>query len=216
MPRTLISPVSWMPWIFLLILGGRGLAETDDPPAIHPFGPGIQARDDAIPGFIEMSDKTIVPGSIYLTRDIRLRIYDASAKRHRDIPLQAIRRIECRVQREWVEKEWRHKENANDEKVYSGRSYPAREYIHSITFQDQRKVVGPVSAIVYIQEESSDDRKQFLLHKRHKGDYGSTLESLVYVRRIELGSEAFEEGKRLAAASRDASSSKKPGIQESK
>jgi hypothetical protein len=171
----------------------------DEPPVINPFGPRTSTRDDAIPGYVEMSDGVVSPGQLYLTRDARLKIFDMEQDRQRDVPLSAIQRIDCAVEKEWNEKEWRFKENANDQKVFTGRSYPVREYIHTITLLDGRTIQGPLSAILYVEGEPGSDPARFLLHKRDKGAVGADLPALRYVRRICLGDKALEEGKQKAS-----------------
>lgn len=185
-----------------------------EPPALNPFGQAPSEREDAVPGYIELSDGSIHAGMIYLTRDKRLQIYDNDLQRQREIPLHVVKKIECTVEREWLEREWRFKESANDEKVYTGRSYPAREYLHTITLNDGRTITGPLSAIVYVQppqygpvrpEEYQPpvQPEQFLLNKRNKGEMGQTLKSLVYVKQIKLGKDAVEEAKKRTATSKD-------------
>jgi hypothetical protein len=171
----------------LVVFALPGLLPGEEPPAINPFGPRPQQREDALPGSLELSDGTVHPGRLFLTRDHRLKIYDETQQRHREVPLEAIQRIACTVQKEWLEKEWRFKENASDEKVYTGRSYPVREYLHTITLNDGRTIRGPLSGIVYVQGEGSEEPARFLLHKRDKGEVGSTLKALLYVRSIQLG-----------------------------
>ncbi len=190
----------------LLVFASSERAVAQEPPALNPFGPPADRpdnrRDDALPGFVELSDGAIRPGQIFLTRDARLKIYDEAQKKHREIPLRAVKRIECKVLREWVEEEWRFKENASDEKYFTGRNYPAREYVHTITLQNGQAVRGPLSGIVYVRAPSADRPERFLLHKRDKGAVGTELASLVYVRSIQLGEKALEEGLRKAAARR--------------
>jgi hypothetical protein len=114
------------------------------------------------------------------------------------------------VQKEWIEKEWRFKESALDEKVYTGRSYPSREYTHTVTLQDGRKLTGPLAEIIYVQPifASSDapnrdpsrlEPERFMLHKRDKGEIGTDLKAIRYVKLVKLGPAALEEGKRKAA-----------------
>jgi hypothetical protein len=195
-----LSHVAWA--VTLLLIPTGHAAYCQEPPAVNPFGPREQNRADAGPGYVELSDGSVHPGQIYLTRDARLKILDAEQQRTRDVPLSAVRRIDCQVKREWMEKEWRFKENANDEKVYTGRLYPSREYTHKITLQEGRTIQGPMSAIVYVQAEGSSDRvaQRFLLHERDKGPPGRELKSLSFVRVIELGDKALEEGKKRARA----------------
>ena len=94
----------------------------EGPAAINPFGTQSQSREDAVPGVVTLSDGTICAGKLYVTRDLRLRIYDELTQRQREIPFRSIQSIECTVKKEWMEKEWRFKENANDEKSTQGGS----------------------------------------------------------------------------------------------
>ncbi len=187
-----------------------------EPPAINPFerpAAEEQAKDAGLPGGVELSDGLVLPGLISLTRDARLRIYDEKLERQREIPLRVVKEISCQVKKEWMERQWRFKETASNEKVYTGRSYPVREYLHTITLTDGRKITGPLSAIVYVRPRSDEkspsgknsdpsargkepEVQQLVLHKRDKGDIGQELKSLVYVKRIRLGQEAFEEAKK--------------------
>ena len=189
-----------------------GMAAADEPPALNPFAkPPSAEREDAIAGYVELSDGSMHPGLIYLTREKRLKIYDDKVQRQREVPLQAVQQIDCTVKKEWIEKEWRFKESANDEKVYTGRSYPTRECLYTITLRDGRTIAGPLSAIVYVrakppesagadQERPQAEPAQFVLHKRDKGELNADLASLVYVKRIKLGDEAYAEGAGRAAA----------------
>ena len=202
-----------------------------EPPALNPFGSTAeradQRRDDAVPGVLETSDGKVYPGQITLTRDARLKIFDEQQKKHREIPLKAIKRIDCSVLKEWVEEEWRFKENASDEKYFTGRTYPTREYTHKITLQNGQKIEGTLSGIVYVRAEPAEvsegrrsaaeddppsrrDKARYLLHKRNKGEPGTDLKSLIYVRSIQLGEKALEEGKRKAAGGTGKTESKKP------
>ncbi len=182
----------------------------DEPPALNPFGPVKQDREDAVPGYLEMSDGKIYAGSIYMTRDKRLKLLDAQLERQREIPLRVVREIECKVKKEWMEKEWRFKELALDEKMYTGRTYPAREYTHTITLKDGRRITGDLAEIVYVRpffestggpmpDPSQLQPERFLLLKRDKGEAGTDLKTLLYVRVIKLGQDALEEGKQKAS-----------------
>ena len=199
--------------VVVLMLDHTGRVIAQEPPAINPFGPLPSQRQDAVPGFVELSDGSIYPGQIYLTRDKALKIYDEQLQRQREIPLSAVKQIDCTIKKEWLEKEWKFEESAKDDKLYTGRSYPAREYEHTITLQDGRTITGGLSAIVYVQPydyiPSTPDSyqpetkpKQFILNKRNKGEMGQDLKSLVYVKLIKLGKEAFEEERKRAAEDR--------------
>lgn len=186
----------------------------EEPPALNPFAPVRQDRQDAEPGYVELSDGRVFAGSVYMTRDKRLKIWDANLQRQREIPLRAIRQIECKVEKEWMEREWRFKELALDEKMYTGRKYPARLYVHTVTLRsDGRTITGPLAEIIYVRpfadpsaglDASKLEPQRFLLHKRDKGPPGTDLKSLVYVKRVKLGKDAYEEG--LAKAAKRAKS----------
>jgi hypothetical protein len=186
--------------LFLGLLAAAAGAPFQEPPALNPFGPPgarpDRRRDDDVPGRLELSSGRVLSGQVFLTRDTRLRIFDEARKQHREIPLRAIRRIDCRVVKEWLEPEWRFKENASDEKVFTGRSYPAREYTHALTLQNGQVIRGGLSGIVYLRAPSADQPERFVLHKRQKGEPGTGLSDLVYVRSIQLGEKAQEEGRR--------------------
>lgn len=176
----------------------------EEPPALNPFAPVRQDRQDAEPGYVELSDGSIYVGSVCMTRDKRLKIWDANLQRQREIPLRAIRQIECKVEKEWMEREWRFKELALDEKMYTGRKYPARLYVHTVTLRsDGRTITGPLAEIIYVRpyadpsaglDASKLQPQRFLLHKRDKGPPGTDLKSLVYVKLVKLGKDAYEEG----------------------
>ena len=193
--------------ILLCVGGSVGQAE---PPVISPFGKAPTEREDSVPGYLELSDGKIIPGMIYLTRDHRLQILDSQLGRQRLVPLRVVKQIECHVKKEWMEREWRFRELASDEKYYTGRTYPAREYEHTITLQDDRTISGPLAAVLYVQPlgyqaerpgayRTHVKAEKFLLHKRDKGEIDQKLEDVVYVKRVVLGKEALEEGKKKAA-----------------
>lgn len=195
----------------LFLVAVLGLSATPalhsaEPEALNPFGPAKTERDDAVPGYVELSNGKIYAGNIYMTRDKRVKLSDDKIKRQREIPLQRIAQIDCKVKKEWIEKEWRFKELALDQKMYTGKSYPAREYTHVVTLADGRTIEGDLSEVLYVQpfvqqvEGPSQYRpnvspERFMLHKRDKGEVGATLKSMVYVKRVKLGDEAYKEGK---------------------
>lgn len=177
---------------FSVLVSAQLVAE-ENPPALNPFGKKPQSRADALPGYAELSDGTIHAGRLYLTRDVRLRIYDEQTKRQREVPFRVIKSLECQVKKEWMEKEWRFKENANNEKFFTGRKYPAREYLHTITLKDDRKITGPLSGVVYVDPYEGGKTQKFLMHKRQKGPVESELKTLVFLQKIELGEKAMQD-----------------------
>ena len=207
----MVCPISYLPlptfMLAALLIGTHSAA--DEPPVVSPFGPARSDRADAVAGYVELSDGSVYPGKIYLTRDKRLTLRDEKSKRQMEIPLRAVDRIECSIESEWMEKEWKFKELASNEKIYTGRTYPAREYLHRITLRDDRTITGPLSGIVYVQPYTYSPTQpgvyrtpvkaeRFLLNKRGKGEVGEKLESLRYVKLIKLGNDALSEGREEA------------------
>ncbi|MBC7351257.1 MAG: hypothetical protein H5U08_02775 [Thermogutta sp.] len=202
--RSFGKPVSALTAILVICAGLQAL-QAEEPPAINPFGPRVTEREDAIPGYIELSNGEIIVGKIYMTRDKRLKIYDSQLQRQREIPLNRVKQIECVVVSEKMEKEWRFKETTSDVKEYTGRTYPLREYVHRVTLTDGRTIEGPLSEVIYIQPDPGTAAKtgnyrpeiepmRYILYKTHKGAVGQDLKSLVYVKAIRLGEEAYQEG----------------------
>ena len=171
---------------------------------MNPFTPRPSVREDAQPGYIELSDGKIHYGMIHLTRDKRLKINDEKIGRQREVPLRVVSQIDGIVKKQWMEKEWRFKELALDEKMYTGRQYPVRKHLHEITLHDGRTIKGPLAAIVYLQPGDGPKVKteRFTLYKRTKGKPGTELKDLIYVKRIKLGEKALEEGRRKARKKR--------------
>ena len=135
----------------LLSAFGTLVAAAGEPPALNPFGQVKTGREDAIPGYVEMSDGRILVGNIYMTRDKRVRIYDEKTERQRELPLRVISQIQAKLVKEGIEKEWRFKELALDEKLYTGRKYPWRQYIHTVTLKDGKTVTGELNEFFFVQ-----------------------------------------------------------------
>lgn len=213
MQKSIPQPAAW---IALVVCAGfiaylSMPAAYADPPAMNPFAPRETVRDDAVPGYVELSDGKIHYGMIHLTRDKRLKINDDKIGRQREVPLRVVTQIDGIVKKEWMEKEWRFKELSLDEKMFTGRQYPARDHLHEITLRDGRKIKGPLAAIIYLKPgHATPDKKsphtnrakmktaRFTLYKRTKGKPGTKLKDLVYVKRIKLGEKALQEGRRKA------------------
>lgn len=214
---------------FCLLSSWTHCPGADDPPALNPFGTppsggGAAQRDDAFPGYIEISNGNVYCGRIYVTRDKRLMINDTSGAmtREREVPLRAVKQIDCLLVREWMEREWRFKEMANDEKVYTGRSYPSRLYRHKVALTNGKTIEGDLSGVFYLLPGDAAGKPgsymadvepvRFTLHKRDKGKMGEQLKDLLWVKVIKLGDDAFKEGlaKRLQRRDTETRGGKKP------
>ncbi|MFO0910119.1 MAG: hypothetical protein U0794_17545 [Isosphaeraceae bacterium] len=181
-----------------------GSSSDDEPEGLNPFETPAQAvRDESVPGYVELSSGQVVTGQVALKKGAGLRILDRREQRLREIPLRAVRRVECSIARAWMEREWRFQENASDRKVYTGRSYPVREYVHTLTLVDGTSFRGDLSALIHVEADPAPagprgkaaEPLRFVLHQRDKGSVGSNLASLIYVRAVVLGKAALEEGR---------------------
>lgn len=204
--------------------------------APNPFGrtEEVVARADGVPGYVEVSTGLKVPGRIYTTRAKRLKIYNLERKMYEYVPVAACKRIEAvvkfhNVERkmdeyvpvaassgfqaveawERLEKEWRFKEAGNPEKVYTGRSYPLRMLTWRLTLLNDHQIVGHIlGQPLYAEHNRKAER--FILHQRDKGEMGATLESLVYVRRVEFGADAYNKAVEELKAKAEAAAGQTP------
>ncbi|MDR0870712.1 MAG: hypothetical protein LBN39_07965 [Planctomycetaceae bacterium] len=208
----------------LFLLVSTGLLNGEPPALSSPLSRReSDAREDTIPGYIEMSNGEVFPGLLYITRDKRLEIYDVGLKRQRTVPIQKIAEIECSVEKEWMEKEWRFKELASDEKMYTGRTYPCRMFTYTLIFDDGRKLEGPMSGIIFVQplKKNEDlsvghiperDAQRFYFHARlaEKTDAGKQLADIHYTARVKIGDDALQEGIEKAKAFGNKKNAKTP------
>ena len=51
-----------------ILLALVGVVNPAEPPSLNPFAPVNRERDDAIPGYLEMSDGQVTPGAVYMPR----------------------------------------------------------------------------------------------------------------------------------------------------
>jgi len=163
----------------------------------NPFGTAAGTRKDAVPGYVELSTGQKIPGRLYTTRAKRLKIFNVERKVYEYVPVPAVRRMEATVEWERLEKEWRFKEPGSPEKVETGRTYPVRQIRWRLILRNDHEIVGHLlGQPLYVEEGGHVQR--LLLSMRQKGTFGQTLQDLMYVRTVALGTEAYEEAKRSA------------------
>ena len=143
------------------------------------------------PGTVTLSDGTVLKGSVYTTRDKRLRLFDAKDKTRKDIPLEAISTIEVNIEKEGLEKDWRWKEEGSDVKLYTGHAYPWKQYITTITLLDGDKTTGHVNGLIYIQTDK--ETQKFILHEKDKGEKDQKLTDIVHLKKVEFTKEKGKE-----------------------
>ena len=170
---------------------------------VNPFGEPSDGgpRKDAVPARVELSSGATVAGRIYTTRGKRLKIFNLERGMYEYVPVPAVREIETIVEWERMEREWRFKEAGSPEKVYTGREYPARKFAYRLTLLNGHTITGhilgqPLTLARPSRASGSNDGEEvdrFILHDRQKGDFGQTLEDLLYLRRITLHEEGNAE-----------------------
>jgi len=171
---------------------GSEPASKESAPA-NPFGKPAPGGSDALPGVVELSDGTLLPGLIYLTRGKDVEIFDTAKKgekKQRRILLAAVRTIETIVEWERMDPEWRFKTAGDPEKVYTGKSYPNRMLSYRVTLGDERVVEGHIAGQPLYVQPSEGKLRLLVLHKRHKGPVDTKFKDLVYVSRVRLGDQA--------------------------
>jgi len=191
--------------------------ESPASPFAEPGDPGTPGpRTDAVPGYVELSSGAKIFGRIYTTRGKRLKIFNVEKEIYEYVPVPAVREIETIVEWERMEREWRFKEAGSPEKVYTGRSYAARKFAYRLTLLGGHTITGHiVGQPLYVgrpsrasgsSDGSNDDGRpsagsgrsragsrdqgdRFVLHDRQKGPLDTTLEDLVYLKRVVLHEE---------------------------
>ncbi|MCX5654713.1 MAG: hypothetical protein NTY65_08720 [Planctomycetota bacterium] len=182
-----------------------------DKPASNPFSPaGGFNRRDAVPGYLELSSGLKVPGHIFTTRAARLKIYNLDREIYEYVPVPALKSIDTEVELERMDKEWRFKEAGSPEKVYSGRECPVRKVSYTLTLLNDHKIRGHIlGQPLYVAHNDKADR--FLLHDRDKGAMGQTLADIPYIKRVELGPEAYNRAVDELKATAEAAAKKAAG-----
>jgi len=152
--------------------------------SMNPFGGDAFARRDALPGVLELSDGTQIPGGLYTTIGKPWQVYEARTKRWRQIPFAAVLSITAVVVEEKMDPKWRWKAMGVPERVYTGEEYPTRRYQWRFMLADGTNVTGTVKGQPIWVETGRVKSGPFVLHERHKGKVGQPLNDLLYVRKI--------------------------------
>jgi len=179
---------------------------TPTPPPANPFSQTDRfRRSDALPGVLILSDGKILAGGVYTTRDKNWQVWVESEKRWRHIPPILVLSITADVIEKGMEKQWRWKEMGSDEKVYTGRAKPIRRFRWRFHLIDGSTVTGAVKGQPVWIEAGAKRRGPFVLHERSDGQYGQTLEDLVYVERVVISRKAMDQVRAREQAERPGS-----------
>ena len=141
-------------------------------------------RPDAVPGVIEMSDRTQAPGWLYTTRDKPWIVFDPNTDRWRQIPFITVLSINAVVTEEKYLLQWRWKAMGEPEKVFTGRKFPYRRFLWEFRLIDGTTIRGAVKGQPLWVRWNDKTTGPMVLHERDKGKIDMKLEDVTYVRKI--------------------------------
>ncbi len=173
------------------------------PPGASPFGKTPSRPQHALPGVVIYSNGRKIPGYIWTPSGKEWRVYERASKQFRDIPFDVIKRIDGIVDWERMDDDWRWKEGGMDVKVFTGKKYPNRMTHFGFTLLDDRKIVGNIAQMCYV--ELAGRVTIVTLHKRQQGKIDQTLESMPYIKTILFDPKAMKNAIQEIAASQPAS-----------
>jgi len=175
------------------------------------------AQDAPVPATVEWSDGRKETGRLSFTPGVPLAVYDLGKKEWVDIELADLEALEASPRAEKMDREWRWKDYGSDEKVYTGRERPRRWLDHTLRLKGSEAMKVHVKGTVMYFDTAPDTAKQepgvksagiaagktddkpdkvaapkpvrrrLIIRQYDRGDWGQTLEGLVYVKRIEVG-----------------------------
>jgi len=181
-----------------------------------------QNKDIARLAAVYFSDGKVITGKISLTpgRSFKLNIpkagklkttdmvtgKDVQYGKVRSFKFEPVREIRFYPEKEEMRRKWKFiEETKYDEetaeadyspaaKAYSGQPYPLRYLAATVIFNSGESLQGHLyTTTVYL--ETKDKTQRLILPSKQRGKEGTTLDDLVYVRRIKL----LDEGKNIAA-----------------
>ncbi|MCP4374730.1 MAG: hypothetical protein GY794_00910 [bacterium] len=153
--------------------------------AANPFSrKNRPLRPDAVPGVIEMSDGTQLPGWLYTTRDKPWVVFDPALERWRQIPFIAVLSITAIVIEENYQLQWIWKGMGEPEKVFTGKKFPYRRFLWEFHLIDGSRVKGTVKGQPLWVRWDNKTTGPMILHERNKGKIDAKLEDVHYVRKV--------------------------------
>jgi hypothetical protein len=169
------------------------------------------AENAPVPATVTWSDGRRETGKLSFTPGVPLTVYDLEGKEWVDVELSDLARLEAVPRAEKMDREWRWKDYGDDEKVYTGRERPRRWLDHALMLKGGEvmevmkvHVKGTVMYFDTVPEpkesgkgkakpdgkpkpDAKPVRRRLIIRQYDRGNWGDTLESLVYVKRIEVG-----------------------------
>ncbi|MHC4562461.1 MAG: hypothetical protein ACYS8X_06775 [Planctomycetota bacterium] len=166
-----------------------------------------QPKPQGIPGVVELSDGRTSAGMLATPGDQPLEVFVEAEKRWRRVPPVCALSITAEVVSQGMEQQWRPKEIGSRERIYTGRQYPVRRLRWRILLADGTSIIGVIKGqsirLTPISQPTPEDDGpageapdppqpvRFVLPERTKGPVGTTLDEIVYVKRIILSRRAM-------------------------
>jgi hypothetical protein len=154
---------------------------------------GREARLNALPGAVELSDGRTIAGWIVTTPDEPWAVWVETEKRWRRIPPAAVLQVTAEVIAERMELQWRWKAMGEPEKVYTGKRYPFRRFEWTFRLADGSEIRGVVKGQPLWLEVDGKRQGPWLLQERSKGEVGQSLKEHVYLKRAVISRRAMEQ-----------------------
>ncbi len=163
----------------------------------NPFSAASRIRPGEVPGVIELSDGTRLAGYLRTTDQTPLKLYQASAKRWRRVPMAAVLAIEPVIVQQEMQLHWRWKAMGVPERVYTGKKYPFRRFEWQLTLADGSTLRGVIKGQPLFcrdphGESVAGPQGPWLLQERSKGQPDQTLEDLIYIKKVVLSRRAMQ------------------------
>lgn len=153
------------------------------------LAPACLSADEPAPGTVTFSDGRALTGKISLTPNQKIQLFDLTTKKRFNLALDEIRRIETLVEKEEMCPLWVWKEDGSNEKIILPGKYPHREFATTVTLTGGQQLKGHVMATVIYIEVDEDTTERVFLKREDKGEKGTELADLVYVKEISFGSQ---------------------------
>jgi len=217
-PKGKIYNFEFWSWVFCFLVWPCCLAFTKQTGLVDTSQDRNQVRMAAV----YFSDGKVLTGEISLTpgRSFKLNIPKAGKLKTKDMvtgedvqygkvrrfSFGPVREIRFYPEKEEMRRNWKFVETTkyNEEtaeadyspaaKEYSGKPYPLRYLAATVIFNSDESLQGHLYTVtVYLKTKEKTYR--LVLRSKQRGGQGTTLDELVYVRRIKL----LDEGKNIAA-----------------
>jgi hypothetical protein len=176
--------------------------------SVNPFSrKNRPLRPDAVPGVIEMSDGSQLPGWLYTTRGKPWVVFDPAMERWRQIPFIAVLSITAIVIEENYQLQWRWKGMGEPEKVFTGKKFPYRRFLWEFHLIDGSRVKGTVKGQPIWVRWDNKTTGPMVLHERNKGKIDTKLEDVHYIRKVVVSAkmrDAVLEDRKTTAKTRPA------------